>query len=46
MNRPKDTHAKVSDGDNPMRKVKEGEDLRAQIKAELAQRLAEAKGAK
>jgi hypothetical protein len=31
-------------GDNPMA-MKEG-DLRAQIKAELAQRLAEAKGAK
>jgi hypothetical protein len=29
-----------------MKKVKEGDDLRAQIKAELAQRLAEAKGEK
>jgi hypothetical protein len=46
MNRPKDTHPKVADGDNPMKKVKEGDDLRAQIKAELAQRLAEAKGEK
>jgi hypothetical protein len=46
MNRPKGTHPKVADGDNPMKKVKEGDDLRAQIKAELAQRLAEAKGEK
>ena len=46
MNRPKGTHPKVADGDNPMKKVKEGEDLRAQIHAELTQRLAEAKGEK
>ena len=46
MNRPKDTFPKVSDGDNPMKKVREGGDLRAQIRAELLQRLAEAKGAK
>jgi len=46
MNRPKGTHPKAADGDNPMKKVKEGDDLRAQIKAELAQRLAEAKGEK
>ena len=46
MNRPKDTHPKVSDGDNPMKKVKEGDDLRAQIHAELAAKLAEFMGAK
>lgn len=46
MNRPKGTHPKVADGDNPMKKVKEGDDLRAQIHAELTQRLAEAKGEK
>ena len=47
MNRPKDTFPKVSDGDNPMKKNKfESGDLRAQIRAELLQRLAEAKGAK
>ena len=46
MNKPKDTFPKVADGDNPMQKVKEGGDLRAQIRAELLQRLAEAKGAK
>lgn len=45
MNRPKDTFPKVADGDNPMQRVKEGGDLRAQIRAELLQRLAEAKGA-
>ena len=46
MNRPKDTFPKVSDGDNPMKKNKfESGDLRAQIRAELLQRLAEAKGA-
>ena len=43
MNRPKDTFPKVSDGDNPMKKVREGDDLRAQIRAELLQRLAESK---
>lgn len=47
MNRPKDTFPKVSDGDNPMQKKKfESGDLRAQIRAELLQRLSEAKGAK
>ena len=46
MNRPKDTFPKVSDADNPMKKVREDNDLRAQIRAELQQRLAEAKGAK
>jgi hypothetical protein len=46
MNRPKDTFPKVSDGDNPMQKKKfESSDLRSQIRAELLQRLAEAKGA-
>ena len=47
MNRPKDTFPKVSDGDNPMKKSRfESGDLRAQIRAELLQRLSEAKGAK
>jgi hypothetical protein len=47
MNRPKDTYPKVADGDNPMKKNKfESGDLRSQIRAELLQRLAEAKGAK
>jgi hypothetical protein len=46
MNRPKATFPKVADGDNPMQRVKEDGDLRAQIRAELLQRLAEAKGAK
>jgi len=45
MNRPKDTHPKVSDGDNPMNKVREGDELRAQIHAELTAKLAEIKGA-
>lgn len=46
MNRPKQTFPKVAGGDNPMQRVKEGTDLRTQIRAELLQRLAEAKGAK
>lgn len=49
MNRPKDTHPKVADADNPMQKVKESEegtDLRSQIRAELAAKLAEVMGAK
>lgn len=47
MNRQKSTFPKVADGDNPMQKKQfEGSDLRAQIRAELLQRLAEAKGAK
>lgn len=46
MNRSQDTYPKVSDGDNPMQKIKQEGDLRAQIRAELQQRLAEAKGAK
>jgi len=45
MNRPKKTFPKVAGGDNPMQKM-EGMDLRATIRAELQQRLAEAKGAK
>ena len=45
LNAPKQMHKhSYKQGDNPMA-MKEG-DLRAQIKAELAQRLAEAKGAK
>lgn len=47
MNRPKDTFPKVAGGDNPMQRQRnESGDLRAQIRAELLQRLAEAKGAK
>jgi hypothetical protein len=42
MNRPKGTHPKVAGGDNPMQRV----DTRESIRAELLQRLAEAKGAK
>jgi hypothetical protein len=45
LNRPKETHPKVSDGDNPMQRVREGDELRAQIRAELLRRLEEAKGA-
>jgi hypothetical protein len=44
--REKGTFPKVAGGDNPMQRVKEGSDLRAQIRAELLQRLSEAKGAK
>jgi hypothetical protein len=47
MNRPKSTFPKVSDGDNPMQKVKESEDaFRASIRADLQRRLNEAKGVK
>jgi hypothetical protein len=48
MNKGHDTFPKVSDGDNPMQRIKnmEGEDLRSQIRDELRSRLAEAKGAK
>lgn len=45
MNRRKGTHPKVAGGDNPMQKVGES-DLVSQIKAELQQALAEAKGEK
>lgn len=45
MNRPKQMHKhSYKQGDNPM--AMEGGDLRSQIRAELLQRLAEAKGAK
>ena len=46
MNRMKGTHPKVAGGDNPMQRVKEGEDLRASIKQQLLQALEEHKGAK
>lgn len=47
MNRQKGTFPKVAGGDNPMQKKQfESGDLRAQIRAELLQRLAEAKGEK
>lgn len=45
MNRQKGTYPKVAGGDNPMQRNESG-DLRSQIRAELLQRLAEAKGAK
>lgn len=44
MNRPKSTHSKVGGGDNPLQKISAGEsDLKAQIRAELMQRLQETK---
>lgn len=44
MNRPKGTHTKVSMADNPLQKIAPAEsDLKAQIRAELMQRLQEAK---
>jgi hypothetical protein len=46
MNRMKQTHPKVAGADNPMQRVKEGEDLRASIRAELLRALEETKGAK
>ena len=48
MNKPKGTYPKVATGDNPMQKTTrmEGDELRASIRAELQQRLAEAKGAR
>jgi hypothetical protein len=42
LNRPKKTFPKVAGGDNPMQKMESG-DLRSRIRAELLQRLAEAK---
>ena len=42
LHKEKKTYPKVSGGDNPMQKMESG-DLRAQIRAELLQRLAEAK---
>ena len=46
IHKSKGTYPKVSGGDNPMQRTPESTDLRAQIRAELLQRLAEAKGAK
>lgn len=46
IHKPKGTYPKVAGGDNPMQRTQESTDLRAQIRAELLQRLAEAKGAK
>jgi hypothetical protein len=45
LHKEKKTFPKVAGGDNPMQKT-ESTDLRSQIRAELLQRLAEAKGAK
>lgn len=42
LNKPKGTYPKVAGGDNPRQPMESG-DLRAQIRAELLQRLAEAK---
>jgi hypothetical protein len=46
MNRPKGTHPKVADADNPMQKVKEGDDLRTRIHNELTAKLEQFMGAK
>lgn len=47
LHKAKGTYPKVAGGDNPMQKTRnESGDLRAQIRAELLHRLAEAKGAK
>ena len=48
LNKPKGTYPKVATGDNPMQKINqmEGSELRAYIRSELQQLLAEAKGAK
>jgi len=48
MNRSQKTYPKVAGGDNPMQRIAsmEGDELRAQIRADLQRRLAEAKGAK
>ena len=43
MNKAKHTFPKVADGDNPMQKVREGEDFKEQIKADLRRRLEESK---
>lgn len=44
MNRPKGTHTKVASADNPLQKIAPAEsDLKTQIRAELMQRLQEAK---
>jgi hypothetical protein len=45
LNKPKGTHPKVAGGDNPIQKMESG-DLRAQIRAELLQRLEESKSKK
>jgi hypothetical protein len=46
MNRPKGTHPKVAGADNPMQRVKEGDELRDSIKQQLLKALEETKGAK
>lgn len=46
IHKPKGTYPKVAGADNPMQRTHESSDLRSQIRAELLQRLAEAKGAK
>lgn len=48
MNKSHGTYPKVAGGDNPMQRITrmEGDELRAQIRADLQRRLAEAKGAK
>lgn len=46
MNRKKGTYPPVSQGDNPMQKIRTAENLEDSIREELRKRLAEAKGAK
>ena len=46
LNKPKKTFPKVAGGDNPMQRMESKEELRTKIRAELLQRLAEAKGDK
>jgi hypothetical protein len=48
LSKPQRSYPKVAGGDNPMQKISqmEGAELRAAIRSELLQRLAEAKGAK
>lgn len=46
MNRKKGTYPPVSQGDNPMQKIRTAENLEDRIREELRKKLAEAKGAK
>lgn len=45
LNKEKKTYPKVAGGDNPMQRVKEGEELRDYIRSQLLQKLQELKGA-
>jgi hypothetical protein len=46
LHKSKGTFPKVAGGDNPMQRMESKDDLRARIREELMQRLAEAKGVK